>query len=410
MTEVEDQAPPAQDAVETIIKETLIEAQNVKDKVDDKENEENEVSDKFEEVGAKHQHVEKIKKNYGNKNFRKRTESWSQKDHQLSRALAGILRHGMMGFQPDEEGFLFLEDILRHHHFKDTLKVSEDDLKRVGELEDKKSNKMFELVHDGKHWKMRARASTVTGVEVSLKMANEYPACIHGTWWKAWEDMKLKGISRLGRNPIHFCSGLIVKDGHVPGIRANCEVLVYIDLHRVIKDKVKFFRDEDGVLSTHGNKAGVISPKYFTHAIHVSPTTGQQIYNEDLSNLRGLEGQAHESARPQRGAPGAGGRGRGNGRGRGRGGRGRGSYRPDSRASENRPDGDNPEPNNAGGEEGNQQKPKNNRPRRNRNRNKGPKDGPSKEKIDEDVAKPEKVETEEVQITEKVQELTVADK
>ena len=63
-------------------------------------------------------------------NFRKRTESWSQRDLQLSRALAGILRHGMMGFQPDDKGFLFLDDILQHHHFKDVLKVSYVDIKR----------------------------------------------------------------------------------------------------------------------------------------------------------------------------------------------------------------------------------------------------------------------------------------
>jgi RNA:NAD 2'-phosphotransferase (TPT1/KptA family) len=151
-----------------------------------------------------------------------------------------------------------------------------------------------------KLWKMRARASNnPAGVEVSLKMAAEYPVCVHGTWWKAWEDMKKKGISRLGRNPIHFCSGMIgrgmtvasralfinKKGGVIPGIRSNCEVLVYIDLQRAIKDKIKFYRDEDGVLSTHGNKHSVISPKYFTHAIHVSPTTGQQIYCEDLSRI-----------------------------------------------------------------------------------------------------------------------------
>ena len=59
--------------------------------------------------------------------MRNRTVSWSQKDLQLSRAMAGILRHGMMGFEPDENGFLFLDDILLHDHFK---KFSQDDIKR----------------------------------------------------------------------------------------------------------------------------------------------------------------------------------------------------------------------------------------------------------------------------------------
>ena len=60
---------------------------------------------------------------------RRRTESWSQKDLQLSRCLAGILRHGMMGFETDDAGFLYLDDILKHHHFKQ-LNVNYDDLKR----------------------------------------------------------------------------------------------------------------------------------------------------------------------------------------------------------------------------------------------------------------------------------------
>ena len=120
--------------------------------------------------------------------------------------------------------------------------------------------------------------------EITLKKAAEYPVCIHGTFWKAWEDMKQKGISRMGRNHIHFCSGLPSgKDGTVTGIRPNCEVLVYLDLKRAIGDKIKFFRDDRGVLWSDGNREGFIPPKYFTHAVHISPTTGQQIYCEDLA-------------------------------------------------------------------------------------------------------------------------------
>ena len=49
----------------------------------------------------------------------------------ISRALAGILKHGMMGFLPDEQGYLFLEDIAQHSHFREVLKVNTDDLKRL---------------------------------------------------------------------------------------------------------------------------------------------------------------------------------------------------------------------------------------------------------------------------------------
>ena len=69
----------------------------------------------------------------------------------------------------------------------------------------------------------------------------------------------------------------------VSGIRANCEVLVYIDLMRAVKDGIRFYRGEDGVLWSDGNKEGFIPPKLFNCAVHISPTTGQQIYMEDLS-------------------------------------------------------------------------------------------------------------------------------
>lgn len=39
----------------------------------------------------------------------------------------------MMGFLPDEQGYLFLEDIAQHSHFREVLKVNTDDLKRYCE-------------------------------------------------------------------------------------------------------------------------------------------------------------------------------------------------------------------------------------------------------------------------------------
>ena len=62
--------------------------------------------------------------------IRPRKDTWSGRDVKISRALAGILKHGMMGFLPDEQGYLFLEDIAQHSHFREVLKVNTDDLKR----------------------------------------------------------------------------------------------------------------------------------------------------------------------------------------------------------------------------------------------------------------------------------------
>jgi len=278
--------------------------------------------------------------NGGGGGIRPRKDTWSGRDVKISRALAGILKHGMMGFLPDEQGYLFLEDIAQHSHFREVLKVNTDDLKRIcSDMEDRKGHKQFELTTESKDGKELLKVRSVKDKgdeEITVKKAAEYMACIHGTYWKAWEDMKQKGISRLGRNHIHFSSGMLSKDGVVSGIRPNCEVLVYIDLKAVVREGIKFFRGDDGVLWSDGNKQGVIPPKFFLYAVHISPTTGQQIYNEDLSELRG-EGEAMEKKNDRRpnssmsrsegrggGRGGGRGRGRGGGRGAGRGGRGGG--------------------------------------------------------------------------------------
>ena len=39
-------------------------------------------------------------------------------------------------------------------------------------------------------------------------------------------------------------------------MQSNCEVLVYIDLKRAVKEGIKFYRGSDGVLWTDGNSQG----------------------------------------------------------------------------------------------------------------------------------------------------------
>ena len=95
-------------------------------------------------------------------------------------------------------------------------------------------------------------------------------------------------------------------------MQSNCEVLVYIDLKRAVKEGIKFYRGSDGVLWTDGNSQGTfrvnflenlifqicffnnfkgfLPPKYFNCAVHVSPVTGQQIYYEDLTGKLEING------------------------------------------------------------------------------------------------------------------------
>jgi len=97
----------------------------------------------------KNRRVNQIKKEGGggdgdsqqNRQPRKRLDTWNARDLKIIRALSGILKHGMWGFEPDEQGYLFLEDILQHKQFKETLGVKLDDLKRFGTV--RKGRKYF---------------------------------------------------------------------------------------------------------------------------------------------------------------------------------------------------------------------------------------------------------------------------
>ena len=46
-------------------------------------------------------------------------------------------------------------------------------------------------------------------------------------------------------------------------MQSNCEVLVYIDLKRAVKEGIKFYRGSDGVLWTDGNSQGNIARFFF---------------------------------------------------------------------------------------------------------------------------------------------------
>ena len=103
------------------------------------------------------------------------------------------------------------------------------------------------------------RVNQINDEEITVKKSEEYTVCIHGTYWKAWEDMKQKGISRFAPNHIHFASGMMGRERMLSGkMQQNCEVLVYIDLKRAVTEGIKFFRGSDGVLWTDGNAQGEI--------------------------------------------------------------------------------------------------------------------------------------------------------
>jgi 2'-phosphotransferase len=117
-------------------------------------------------------------------------------------------------------------------------------------------------------------------VSITAEAGNIPSTVVHGTDERAWKlIMKSGGLRRMGRNHIHFASGL--PDGFksvdastgsaeekesapvISGMRKNSSVLVYVDIEAAMKAGVKFFISENGVILTEGNEQGFLPYEFF---------------------------------------------------------------------------------------------------------------------------------------------------
>lgn len=213
-------------------------------------------------------------------------------DVRVSKAMAAGLRHGKMNFEVDQEGFMWVDDILDHPYFK-KLNVTFGDLKRICD-NPFDGIKRFYLSRDSTgYWKVRAtqghtiQVKNLDLIPISMFDTMQMPFVIHGTFWKAWEKIKNNGLKlMLQRQYLHFQPGGMgtnMKD-LVANFRNNCEVLVYVDLAKALEHGIPFWRAMNNVIVTHGDQYNRISSRYFLKAVHISPTTGEQIWIETLGN------------------------------------------------------------------------------------------------------------------------------
>lgn len=86
---------------------------------------------------------------------------------------------------------------------------------------------------------------------------------VHGTYKDAWKTIRKEGLSKMGRNHIHFAVGTPGESHVISGMRATCQVLVYVDVERAIADGLSFFLSDNHVVLAPGNEDGLILPKYF---------------------------------------------------------------------------------------------------------------------------------------------------
>ena len=86
---------------------------------------------------------------------------------------------------------------------------------------------------------------------------------IHGTYKDNWESIKDEGLSRSGRNTIHFASGLPGDKQVISGMRSSANIFIYLDIQKALDIGIEFYISENKVILTEGNDKGFLETKFF---------------------------------------------------------------------------------------------------------------------------------------------------
>lgn len=187
-------------------------------------------------------------------------------DIRLSKTLSYLLRHGAEkeGIPISPDGFVAVDRLLQHPTLRN---VTMKDINRVVESNDKQRYMLIsQATPSGDKWMIRANQGH--SMKVAVKMAaitspSDAPVVVHGTSRAAYASIKKSGLKPMGRQHIHFAAGLPGAGGVISGMRASCQVQIYIDLERALSDGIPFFKSENGVILSPGDKSGCIPPAYF---------------------------------------------------------------------------------------------------------------------------------------------------
>lgn len=180
---------------------------------------------------------------------------------QLSIALVKLLRHDPRGVSLTEEGYADVEDIIELRFFN---QYDEDDIEKLVDRD--KKGRFAKRTYRGK---LQVKATQGHSIELSnpeLEMITHYTqarSVLHGTRRMYMDSIRLKGLSRMKRDHIHFATG---ERGVQSGMPSKCDMVIEINMEKALRDRIKFYKSENGVILSPGDSNGCIPTKYFKRA------------------------------------------------------------------------------------------------------------------------------------------------
>ena len=187
---------------------------------------------------------------------------------QLSKTLSYLLRHGSKEhkLKMDSNGFSKLDDVITT--VKRMLPRQTITTSRIEEIVKNCKKQRFKMAEiDGVKFIRANQGHTLKDVEsTDLKVIEHFedgPAgkIIHGTTQQAWQSIKTTGLNKMKRNHIHMARGNFGEAKS--GARSSSDVIITINGNQALKDGIKFFESDNGVILSPGNDNGTIETKYF---------------------------------------------------------------------------------------------------------------------------------------------------
>jgi len=105
--------------------------------------------------------------------------------------------------------------------------------------------------------------------------------CVHGTYSEYWTSICSKGLLAGGlgdkgqRNHIHFAPYDYSDKRVISGMRAGCDLAIYLDLRKAMMAGIPFFMSKNEVILTPGDN-GALSTSFFQSVINIR--TGEKIF------------------------------------------------------------------------------------------------------------------------------------
>ncbi|CAG8511919.1 2193_t:CDS:2 [Funneliformis caledonium] len=189
----------------------------------------------------------------------------------LSKSLSYVLRHGAQkeGLNIRADGYVNLHELMRLPRFKGrTL----DEIQQVVKENDKQRFALIQQTTENGDivWWIRANQGHSLEVEEleleKITNPSQIPQVIHGTYSSKWKIIETQGLSKMNRTHIHFATGKWGDQNVKSGMRANCDVYIYINVYEAMKDGIEFYRSSNGVILTKGDK-GTLDKRYFLKVV-----------------------------------------------------------------------------------------------------------------------------------------------